>query len=429
MDQKKKRAFRFEPTNAEHEGENILQQNHLYSEKHNGKDILNGYNYRKIQDVICFSHLRWNFVFQRPQHLLTRWARETRVFYIEEPICGKYDSNFLKTVYANSREKLTVITPYVREGMSELEINVYLEESVDQIIKWYNIKDYMLWYLTPMAIEFSTHLEPEMIVYDSMDELSCFKGAHPNMLKNEDLLLSFADVVFTGGHNLYEFKKQRHHNIHPFPSSIDQRHFESGKGSHDPADQEFIAHPRVGYFGVLDERLDTELLNKVAELMPDTHFIMIGPVVKIDPSQLPKQPNLHYLGQKSYSELPKYLAHWDVAILPFARNESTRFISPTKTPEYLAAGKPVVSTGIRDVIVPYGELGLVEIADAPEDFSMAITRLLKRKDAAEWERKVSEQLRGNSWDLTWLKMKEVIYATLERKTKIPESALVKEGQE
>lgn len=429
MDQRKRRSFGFDITNSERKGENILQHTHLYSEKHNGKDVLNGYNYRKIRDVICFSHLRWNFVFQRPQHLLTRWARETRVFYIEEPVFGNYDSNFLKTVYGNNGEKLTVITPHVREGMSESEIYVYLEESLDQIINWYNIKDYMLWYLTPMAIEFSTHLEPEMIVYDSMDELSCFKGAHPNMLKNEDLLLSIADVVFTGGHNLYEFKKHRHNNIHPFPSSIDQRHFESGKNSIDPADQRLIPQPRVGFFGVLDERLDTELLDKVAELMPDTHFIMIGPVVKIDPSQLPKRLNIHYLGQKSYSELPRYLAHWDVAILPFARNESTRFISPTKTPEYLAAGRPVVSTSIRDVIVPYGELGLVEIADDSKDFSAAITRLLDRKDATEWERKVREQLMGNSWDLTWLKMKEVIYATLERKTKVPETTLVNEGQE
>lgn len=427
MDQGKKRPL-FDSTNPERKGENLIHHTSIYNEKHNGRDILNGYNYRKIRDVICFSHLRWNFVFQRPQHLLTRWARETRVFYIEEPVFGNYDTNFLQTVYGKNGEKLTVITPHVREGLNEGEIYSYLEESVDQIITWYNIKDYMLWYLTPMAVEFSTHLKPEMIVYDSMDELSCFKGAHPNMLKNENILLSLADVVFTGGYNLYEFKKHRHSNIHPFPSSIDQRHFESGKGSSDAADQQSIPGPRVGFFGVLDERFDTDLIEKVAELMPDTHFIMIGPVVKIDPSQLPRRANIHYLGQKSYSELPRYLAHWDVAILPFARNESTRFISPTKTPEYLAAGKPVVSTSIRDVVVPYGEEGLVEIADDPIDFSAAITRLLNRRDKSDWERKVREQLRGNSWDLTWLKMKEVIYATLEKKSKILENALVNEGQ-
>ncbi|HLN54494.1 MAG TPA: glycosyltransferase family 1 protein [Bacteroidales bacterium] len=410
-------------------GENILQPSYMHREGHNGKDILKSYNPQKIKDVICFSHLRWNFVFQRPQHLLTRWARETRVFYFEEPVKSRIDSNFLKTIYSSSEDNLTIITPHVREDMSEGEINQYLEESVNNLIKWYNVKDYLLWYLTPMAVEFSSHLKPSVIVYDSMDELSAFKGAHPSMLSNENILLKMADVVFTGGQNLYEYKKNRHGNIHPFPSSIDQAHFQSGLGSRDPKDQAGIPHPRVGFFGVLDERLDIDLLDNLALLMPELHFIMIGPVVKIDPAVLPRHSNIHYLGQKNYGELPFYLAHWDVAILPFAKNESTRFISPTKTPEYLAAGKPVVSTSIHDVVVPYGEAGLVEIADDPSDFAAAITRLLERGNNKEWEWKVKEHLKGNSWDLTWLRMKEVIYKTLGQKELIKVGALVGENQE
>jgi UDP-galactopyranose mutase len=383
----------------------------------NGKNITNSLqngNDLKIKDILCFSHLRWNFVFQRPQHLLSRWAKETRVFYFEEPVLGDFENNFLKTIYSKDLN-LTILTPHIRENSQEKETNIFLKESVNQIIKWYNISDYLLWYLTPMAIEFSSDLKPKGVVYDSMDELSMFKGAHPNILPNENKLFKIADVVFTGGYSLYEYKKHRHHNIHPIPSSIDQNHFNSGSGNPDPSDQAKIPHPRVGFFGVLDERMDIELVNGLALKMPDIHFIMIGPVVKIDPSLLPKHKNIHYLGQKSYEELPSYLAHWDVATLPFAKNDSTRFISPTKIPEYLAAGKQVVSTSIRDVVMPYGEEGMVEIADNVEDFSSAIERILKGKENPAWELMVREHLKGNSWDLTWLKMKNIIYKTLEEK--------------
>jgi UDP-galactopyranose mutase len=394
-------------------GSKVIQTSHLLREGHD-HDI-KGFEKHGIKDLICFSHLRWNFVFQRPQHLLTRWARECRVFYFEEPIRGNFDTDYLKTVYSNSGLNLTIITPFINESRDAREVNRFLTQSVKEIIKWYQVEDYLLWYLTPMAVEFAADLDPEIIVYDSMDELSCFKGAHPNMIPNENMLLELADVVFTGGFNLYEYKKNRHNNIHPFPSSIDQKHFESGIGSPDPGDQSDISHPRVGFFGVIDERLDIDLLNELALRMPDVQFIMIGPVVKIDPEILPKHKNIHYLGQKSYGELPLYLAHWDVAILPFAKNDSTRFISPTKTPEYLSAGRPVVSTSIRDVVVPYGEMGLVEIADNATDFSDAIHRLLNMKDKAGWSAKVKEHLKGNSWDLTWARMREVIYKTLEQK--------------
>jgi UDP-galactopyranose mutase len=394
-------------------GSKVIQTSQLFRESR--EQNLTGSEKFTIKNIICFSHLRWNFVFQRPQHLLTRWARECRVFYFEEPIRGNFDTDFLRTVYSNSGLNLTIITPYINDSRDSREINRFLTQSLKDIIKWYQIENYLLWYLTPMAVEFAADLDPEITVYDSMDELSCFKGAHPNMIPNENILLELADVVFTGGYNLYEYKKNRHNNIHPFPSSIDQKHFESGIGNPDPHDQSSIQHPRVGFFGVIDERLDIDLLSELAIRMPDVQFIMIGPVVKIDPEILPKHKNIHYLGQKKYGELPSYLANWDVAILPFAKNDSTRFISPTKTPEYLSAGRPVVSTSIRDVVVPYGEMGLVEIADNCVDFADAIRRLLNMKDKAGWSARVREHLKSNSWDLTWARMREVIYKTLDQK--------------
>lgn len=368
-----------------------------------------------VKDLICFSHLRWNFVFQRPQHLLTRWANEMKITFIEEPIFGNFSQNELRPSVSKDSSNITILAPHITEGTPEAEINAYLEKSIREYLGQNNIDDYILWYITPMAIPFSNNLTPRMVVYDCMDELSCFKGANPDLSKNEALLMKNADVLFTGGYNLYEYKKNMHTNIHPLPSSIDQKHFESGAGSIEPPDQVNIPHPRVGFFGVIDERLDIELLDGLAIEMPLTQFILVGPVVKIDPSTLPVHKNIHYLGQKSYQQLPSYLAHWEIAFLPFAKNDSTRFISPTKTPEYLCARKPVVSTSIHDVVNPYGTMGLVYIADNVSEFSAAIRKALQQVDDKQWLKKVQEFLGSNSWDLTWLRMKKIIMDTLVKK--------------
>ena len=249
-----------------------------------------------------------------------------------------------------------------------------------------------------------------------MDELSAFKFA-PESLKNfEKELLSKSDIVFTGGNTLYEAKKHRHSNIHPFPSSIDKKHFEKARHiAIDPGDQKNIPHPRLGFYGVVDERFDIELIKSMAEQRPEWQFVILGPIVKIDPATLPKRDNVHFLGSKSYQDLPDYAAGWDVALIPFEINESTKFISPTKTPEYLAAGKPVVSTPINDVIHPYEDEKLVHIANTAQEFiAAAESELAKGKDAA-WLAKVDHFLADNSWDHTWNSMAELISKTLENK--------------
>jgi glycosyltransferase involved in cell wall biosynthesis len=238
-----------------------------------------------------------------------------------------------------------------------------------------------------------------------MDELSGFAGASAELIGLERELLLRADVVFTGGRSLYEAKKHRHRNIHPFPSSIDAPHFRAARiPRSEPADQAGIGHPRVGFFGVIDERMDVALVTQLAELRPDWQFIMIGPVAKIDPSILPRRSNIHWLGARPYSELPAYLSGWDIGIMPFALNESTRFISPTKTPEFLAAGLPVVSTEIADVVSPYADGGLVEIASDAPSFVETIDRLLRRPEPA-WLAAVDAFLADISWDRTWDRMK------------------------
>ncbi len=259
-----------------------------------------------------------------------------------------------------------------------------------------------------MAFAFSDHLEPVATVYDCMDELSAFKGA-PTVLKDREAeLLRRASLVLTGGQSLYEAKRHQHPNIHPFPSSVDAAHFgQARRISTDPTDQESIPHPRLGFFGVIDERMDLALLGGVAAARPDWHLVLLGPVVKIDPGSLPHRPNIHYLGSKQYDELPRYVAGWDVAFLPFARNEATRFISPTKTPEYMAAGKPVVSTSIRDVVRPYGQQGLVRIADDVPSFVRACIAAMA-EDATKRITRADAFLRQTSWDGTWSRIRLLV---------------------
>jgi UDP-galactopyranose mutase len=365
-------------------------------------------------DVVCFSHLRWDFVFQRPQHLLTRCARDRRVFFIEEPVYGNCS---MRLDRRETESGVHVVVPQLPEGLrSEIAINAVMKDMTRQLFIEHEIDEYIFWYYTPMALKFSDHFNPIVSVYDCMDELSAFRGAHSELPALEKKLFRNVDLVFTGGQSLYEAKRDQHRAVHAFPSSIDVSHFGKARGAvNDPEDQTSIPHPRLGFFGVIDERFDIELLEQVAAKRPDWNFVIIGPIVKIDPNSLPAHPNIHYLGPKKYEQLPDYIAGWDIALLLFARNESTRFISPTKTPEYLAAGKPVISTSIRDVVRPYGEMKLVEITDSPDEFIRAAETLLSRPAQTEWLTKVDAFLEDISWDKTWAQMSQLIDLLVEKR--------------
>jgi UDP-galactopyranose mutase len=378
------------------------------------------------RDLVCLSHLRWGFVYQRPQHLLSRFAREGRVYFVEEPM--PTDGVPRMDHYTCPETGVHIMVPQMPHGLSAATQETIQKLLLNNMLLEHGIADYLLWYYTPMALGFSSHLKPQLTVFDCMDELSAFKGAPEAMKEREAELLRRADLVFTGGQSLYEAKAGRHHDLHAFPSSIDYAHFAQARMPfQEPEDQASIPHPRIGFAGVIDERMDIDLLGAVARLRPAIHFVMIGPVVKIDPASLPQLPNIHYLGGKSYKELPSYIAGWDAAMLPFAHNESTRYISPTKTPEYLAAGKPVVSTSITDVVRPYGVRKLVRIADAPEEFASALDDALNI-DArnGDWAARRDAFLATNSWDITWRKMcgliEDRIFARSLRPLGVPASA-------
>lgn len=360
-------------------------------------------------DVLVFSHLRWDFVFQRPQHILSRCARNRRVFFIEEPVTT--DGPPRLELGRRDDCDVVVVVPHVPAEFDDDARARTQRELLDALLRDYALQRYVAWYYSPMALGFSRHLRPLATVYDCMDELSGFLGAPPALREHERELFERADVVFTGGYSLYEAKRRLHPSVHAFPSSIDVAHFERARRPQlEPDDQRHLARPRVGYFGVIDERIDLDLLAAIADARAQWEIVMVGPVVKIDAARLPRRANIHYLGGKPYRELPRYIAGWDVAIMPFARNDATRYISPTKTPEYLAAGKPVVSTSIRDVVRPYGRDGLVAIADSRADFVQAIERELGRTQRGAWLRQVDAFLAGNSWDATWSRMWALIDA-------------------
>lgn len=373
--------------------------------------------------LLVFSHLRWHFVTQRPQHLLTRAAESRLVYFWEEPLF--HDAADPKSLGSNGgslefleverTSNVTVTRPHFNHGEDPIESQRRL---LNRFLSDRGLECFDSWYYTPMARSFTEHLNPLVTIYDCMDELSAFRDAPPGLIERENELFRVADVVFTGGQSIYEAKRSKHPNIHAFPSSIDVPHFAQARMvQSDPSDQAGIPHPRVGFFGVLDERFDSALVSEVARLRPQIRFVMLGPIVKIDPAQLPTAANIHYLGSKSYAELPRYLAGWDAAILPFATNDSTRFISPTKTPEYLAAGKRVVSTPIKDVVIDYGLPGLVEIAATASDFAMSLDRALSGEHDPEWTERVERKLAQSSWDLTWAAMRAEIDAVRKKRNK------------
>ena len=355
--------------------------------------------------LLCFSHLRWNFVFQRPQHLMSRFTADRRVIYWEEPEAALPDCDPALGVRTCAETGVIVVTPSIPETLDEAARETALKRLLDGFLAGEQ-GPFVRWYYTPMMLPFSRHVPAAATVYDCMDELANFRFAPPQLLDLESELIETADVVFTGGYSLYEAKKDRHSNIHPFPSSVDRAHFAQARAMDAiPDDQGPIGRPRLGFYGVIDERMDLDLIAAVADAHPEWSIVMVGPVVKIDPADLPLRANIHYVGGKSYDELPVYLGGWDVALMPFAINDSTKFISPTKTPEYLAGGRPVVSTPITDVIRHYSDLEAVFIADGTQAFIEACENALELgRSEGEWLGQVDAKLANLSWDITYARM-------------------------
>jgi glycosyltransferase involved in cell wall biosynthesis len=359
--------------------------------------------------LIVFCHLRWDFVFQRPQHLMTRLAEHYNVLIVEEPVHTEGQAHLKKTAVAPN---ITVCQPHTAihaPGFHDDQIPTLQALLADLVPQG---EKPVVWFYTPMALPLLQSFEPSLVVYDCMDELAAFKNAPKQLLQRESALLNIADLCFTGGPSLYNSKKDRHDNAHCFSSSVDAKHFRQALDrSNSHPDQEHIPHPRLGFYGVIDERFDTEMIREMAAARPDWQIVLVGPVVKIDPAHLPQAANIHYMGQRNYDDLPKFLAGWDLCLLPFALNESTKFISPTKVLEYMAAELPSVSTPITDVKVPYGDV--VAIAEGASDFIAACDRMLalSNEEKAELAARVRAIVARTSWDNTAAQMHALIQTT------------------
>jgi len=358
-----------------------------------------------MNTLVVFSHLRWNFVYQRPQHLLARLALRWRVIFIEEPML-KAERNELERF--EPAPNVEVWRPHVTgdaPGFHDDHLPA-MQRLVSNAMRAQGVEDYWVWFYTPMALPLAAGLSPRGVVYDCMDELAAFKHAPRQLVQRENALFKMADLVFTGGRSIYNAKRNRHPDVHCFPSSVDAAHFAAAKGDH-PL-QAGIGRPRLGYCGVIDERINLDLIDGIAAARPDWQIVMVGPTAKIEPDALPRRANIHWLGQQGYDDLPAFISSWDVCLLPFALNEATRFISPTKTLEYMACGRPSVSTSIRDVVEPYGHV--VRIADTVEGFVADCEMILRRtgEEQAAHARALAEILAGTSWDRTAQAMVDLI---------------------
>jgi len=376
--------------------------------------------------LIVFCHLRWDFVFQRPQHLMTRLAEHYQILFVEEPVHSEGPAHLQKTSVAPN---ITVCRPHTpiqnTHGFHDDQLPTMQRLLSDLVPEG---ERPVVWFYTPMALPLLQGFDPALVVYDCMDELAAFKNPPKQLLQRESALLNIADLVFTGGPSLYEAKKDRHANAHCFSSSVDAKHFRKAlDASISHPEQEHIAGPRLGFYGVIDERFDTDLVRQMAAAHPDWQIVLVGPVVKIDPAELPRADNVHYMGQRNYDELPKFLAGWDVCLLPFAMNDSTKFISPTKVLEYMAAEKLSVSTPITDVKVPYGDV--VAIASTADEFIAACERMLAASDAEKTQlvERMRDIVANTSWDKTANRMHELISTTAPDKTRSAAAAVLEAG--
>lgn len=363
--------------------------------------------------LLCLSHLRWNFVYQRPQHLMSRFAKNFQVLFFEEPVPSEGKTTWLEVIL--TPEGVRLLIPHMpAQHIGKPKGTALLRGLLDRYLMIADANP-ILWYYTPMSLAYTSHINASMVIYDCMDELSAFAAAPPQLMDYERALFKKVDIVFTGGYSLYESKSRQHPHVYPIPSSVDIAHFGVARQANpQPPDQINLPGPKIGFYGVIDERIDLDLIRAIATARPDWQVIMVGPVLKIDPQSLPRLPNIHYLGPKTYDALPMYLSGWDVAFMPFAINRSTQYISPTKTPEYLAGGRPVVSTAIRDVVRMYGKSELVLIAEDSKTFVAAIETALKMMQTPPVvSAKADQILYGMSWDKTWQKMNTLMEQKLQ----------------
>jgi len=383
--------------------------------------------------IVVFSHLRWGFVWQRPQQFLSRFARKHSILFVEEPFFDLAEGAEARLEMHRVMPNVTVACPHCPGSMNgdptlPARLREWTREAIESVNGKGEFDNPLHWYYSPMDAAWSLgHFTNRGVVYDCMDELSMFTGAPKSLVQNEARLMEHADIVFTGGYELWLSKSKQHSNAHFFGCGVEFEHFSKAQDATTPIppDIDFIDRPILGWFGVVDERVDYGLVADMARIRKDFSFVMVGPVVKVDPNLLPHAPNIHWLGGRDYQQLPNYCRAFDVNMMCFALNASTQFINPTKALEYLATGKPVVSTPVRDVVRQYTDV--VDIASTADEFVNAAARALREPNRGRINAGI-ELARANSWEGTVATMQNLIKESIAKRQERKQAAPLPEGE-
>lgn len=364
---------------------------------------------KDVYGIIVFSHLRWEFVWQRPQQILSRLANSNPVLFIEEPMYDLAPGDNPNISLFHAATNISVASPHfpVGQAASAGELQQMVKNAIESVGSAAFGRP-LLWYYNPTMADWSMDLvDHRGVVYDCMDELAQFDYAPDGLIESESRLIEKADIVFAGGYELWLKKRKQHKNAHFFGCGVEYGHFAQAQDAEleIPSDVTGLPSPVIGWFGVIDERFDCDLLREAATLRPDWSFVMVGPVVKIDPSVLPRGHNIHWLGQRAYAELPGYCKAFDACMMWFALNDATEFINPTKALEYLATGKPVFATAVRDVVRQYTEV--INICATARQLVNSM-ELALASDQSQQRQMGIEMAKASSWEAAVARMKHLM---------------------
>ena len=375
----------------------------LYGDKDSSLNARQSPKYGDDFPIVVHCHLRWDFVWQRPQQIFSRLAAHHPITFIEEPI---WQGSERRLEISEPHPNVVRLVPVLRAEEKDDEMDTQYAVVLALLRSALNenpllkarFESPIQWFYSPMAAPyFLDGIDAAATIYDCMDELAQFRFAPPSLREREQMLISRADLVFTGGYQLFQSKSRYHSNVHFYGCGVDAEHFSKARLAETevPAEVERLPRPVFGYFGVIDERLDYALLAQIAHEMPDASIVMVGPFAKVEQQSLPHLPNIHWLGQRAYTELPALVKSFDVCLMPFALNEATQYINPTKTLEYMAAGKPVVSTAVPDVLHHFTPI--VDVAQTATQFIAAI-QSAARSPRADLIQQGIDRANGASWD-------------------------------
>lgn len=356
---------------------------------------------------------------------MTHLSRHHHVLFVEEPV---HDGGPARLECIPQGPRLDVLVPHTpieAAGFDDAQ-RPFVEPLLDALLRERGIENPIAWLYTPMALPIAQRLAPRTIVYDCMDEFAVLDAAPRTLRERERALLAVADLVLTGGPSLYEAKRRLHPNVHCLPSAVDAAMFAPDEldAACDAAVQARrlqvgVPDPRLGFFGVIDERIDLALVDAIAAARPEWQLVMVGPVAPGVAARRPVRPNIHWLGTQPYELLPHLMSGWDVCLMPFVLDDTTRYLSPTKTLEYIAGEKPVVSTAVPDVVALYGDL--VRIAHGPRDFIDTCAALLAE---TPWQRhRRTGRLLATVFRSSWAHNADYVHRLLVRTLDVPAAPL------